>query len=109
MRPPKELEDWATQYQGEIERFLTEIGFRHGVYPLLRANLFLRSSRVVCWRCIGPQPRPKATVSRLSYVQHEQEHWAQILAGLQVAVENTRPDLHSGCYWPDFVNLARLS
>jgi hypothetical protein len=31
MRPPKELEDWATQYQGEIVRFFKEITFRHCV------------------------------------------------------------------------------
>jgi hypothetical protein len=42
MRRPKELEDWTTQYQREIE-----IGFRHGVYALPRANLSY-SSRVVC-------------------------------------------------------------
>jgi hypothetical protein len=29
MRPPKELEDRATQYQGKIGRFLAGIGFRH--------------------------------------------------------------------------------
>jgi hypothetical protein len=39
MRPPKELEDWTTQYQREIDWFLAEIGFRHGVYALLPANL----------------------------------------------------------------------
>ena len=31
MRSPKKLEDRATQYQGEIERFLCEFGFCHRV------------------------------------------------------------------------------
>ena len=39
MRPPKELEDRATQYQGEIERFLAEIRFCHGVRALPRGRI----------------------------------------------------------------------
>jgi hypothetical protein len=35
---PKELEDGTTQYQGEIERFLEQVGFRHRLEALFRSD-----------------------------------------------------------------------
>jgi hypothetical protein len=38
MRLPKELEDGTTQYQGEIERFLEQVGFHHRLEALFRSD-----------------------------------------------------------------------